>query len=1134
MTVQQSTLVITVNARNAQRDIERLDRSLLDLGTRGDRTARSMGSSMSSLATYMAGVLTVATAISKVDAYTSMQNRLKLVTASQKELNQATNDTFAIAQRTAQAWDGVVQVYQRFADNAKALGISQKQIASLTDTVSKSIAVSGASAASAEAALVQFGQALASGVLRGEEFNSISEQAPALLKAIATGLGVNIGELRAMANQGKLTGEVVIKSLEKAKGSVDNLFSKTDFTIAQSFTQLNNATIKFVGEAGKANGAASLLSNSIRSLAENLDTIANIAVLGGVAFLTKAISSQVLATQAAIAATIARRASLVAEIEAQVQLAAVEVARTRQVTALAVTEVNLARAEYNAALSAEARAAAIMRLTQAEIAHNLAINRNTAALAAQTTVQNTLTASTVASTRVMALLGGPVGLLTIAVTALAGGYLFMKNRTEEANQKLKEQMEIAAKTREELLALKGVQKDVAINELQDAFEKQNVSLRKLNNEYLGFIDNVGRSGKQSKAVYDIFELARKGAITNAEALERLNKLNVLTPEQKKQGLDLVNSYMLQAQETLKAEKALNVFGIQVKLSGNAAENAAQKVNLNSDSLGDNTEAAKKATQAQKDYMDSLRQSAIQTGLTNELISRGYGVDRAKQLSEAYIKGGNKINSETVKLVDENIAQNKKLKATEDAIADSKKANAKAARDAERERKKDAKQAVKDAKEQYQDREDIAYSYATREQQIEKNLQEELKKIRESGFDSKNEQGFIANAKNRADLEKQLYIAQLSSDLNDWQDTEKEKLDRQVKINAIKINLDSQMNDEQKQQALDSLIDRSNFEFEQIKLNSKKRIFDATEFQYSEMDRIAKRYELEREEISKTHDLAERNALLQASKSKQQKEMNDLLSQTKEKWKSINDEMMGSGDTSAISDKRVSNLASAQALFDQEIALAQTAERREQIWTEHKQRMINIEADFYGKSQAYQLKQTADTFGALAGVYLNFEDETSKTYAHIVAIQKGANLASVIMNSYAAISAAWASAPFPYNLPAVAATTVQTGVLTATLQAFTPTGFESGGYTGNMGTKAVAGVVHGQEYVFNAKATKNIGKNNLESLAKTGELPNQQQAQPTTNIINVFDESELRNAMATPSGEKIIMNVIKRNRSKLGI
>lgn len=424
---------------------------------------------------------------------------------------------------------------------------------------------------------------------------------------------------------------------------------------------------------------------------------------------------------------------------------------------------------------------------------------------------------------------------------------------------------------------------------------------------------------------------------------------------------------------------------------------------------------------------------------------------------------------------------------------------------------------------------IMYQYSSEESQKAIDLQKEITRLQKYG-----QTQYIEVAKARHEEERKLSKMNFEYGLIDFRLSEEEKLKYSFNIKEQEIIADTKLTDEQTKLKLASLKIQFKQEMFDIELAKKQRIFEATEFQYSEMDRIAKRYELEREEISKTHTEAERNILLQASKSKQQKEMNDLLSQTKEKWKSINDEMMGSGDTSAISDKRVSNLASAQALFDQEIALAQTAERREQIWAEHKQRMINIEADFYGKSQAYQLKQTADTFGALAGVYLNFEDETSKTYAHIVAIQKGANLASVIMNSYAAISAAWASAPFPYNLPAVAATTVQTGVLTAAMQAFTPTGFESGGYTGNIGTKAVAGVVHGQEYVFNAKATKNIGAKNLDTFAKTGELPNQQQAQPATNIINVFDESELRNAMATPSGEKIIMNVIKRNRSKLGI
>ncbi|MEG0197989.1 MAG: tape measure protein, partial [Acinetobacter sp.] len=989
MTVQQSTLVITVNARSAQRDIERLDRSLLDLGTQGDRTSRGMGSSLSSLTAYMAGLLSVATAISKVDAYTSMQNRLKLVTATQKELNQATNDTFAIAQRTAQAWEGVVQVYQRFADNAKVLGISLKQVASLTDTVSKSIAISGSTASSAEAALVQFGQALASGVLRGEEFNSISEQAPGLLKAIATGLGVNIGELRAMANQGKLTGDVVIKALDKAKGSVDNLFSKTDFTIAQSFTQLNNATIKFVGEAGKANGAASLLSNSIRSLADNLDTIANIAVLGGVAFLTKTISAQVLATQAAIAATIARRASLVAEIEAQVQLAAVEIARTRQVTALALTEVNLARAEYNAALSAEARAAAIMRLTQAEIAHNLAINRNTAALAAQVAVQNTLNASTAVGSRVMSFLGGPVGLLTIAVTALAGGYLFMKNRTEEANQKLKEQMEIAAKTREELLALQGVQKDVAVNELKDAFEKQNVSLRKLNNEYLGFIDNVGRGGKQSKAVYEIFELARKGAITNAEALERLNKLNVLTPEQKRQGLDLVNNYMLQAQETLKAEKALNVFGVQVKLSGNAAENAAQKVNLNTDSMDDNAEAAKKATQAQKDYLKSVTDRTYYAEYKRIAMEQyGLSKEQAEELAKAREAAGGmgkEIGSENVKAALGAVAAEKKYNDVLDARKDAIKDAAKAEREAAAQRKREAKEAERTAKEFARERSEIIFEYSDAEAKKRIELEREVSRLQKYGLNE-----YIDIAKNKYKAERELYDAQLAYELFSHNLTEEGKLNAELNIAAKRVRVRADLTDKEKKSVLLSEKQKYDIELSNIQLAKKQRIFEATEFQYSEMDRIAERYKLEREEISKTHTEAERNILLQASLAKQNKE------------------------EAEVKDQAISDYASILG-FEENPLVKQFAVIDEL----RKQDLINDE-QYQRAKVLLQAKYTSAQMESLFSGLASMVDENSKTYAVLFAAQKAFAVAQAVMAAPVAYSKAYnAVIDIPYVGPYLA-------------------------------------------------------------------------------------------------------------------
>lgn len=253
------------------------EKSVDSLGRASDRTRQLVDSLVAT-----AGVgISISGIIKAMDSYTGQENRLKLVTDSQGELNTAMSDTFLIAQKTASSWDSTAMVYQRFADNADRLGIRMAQTATLTETVSKAISISGGSAASAEAALMQFGQALSSGVLRGEEFNSIAEQAPGLLKAIAQELDVNIGDLRAMEAAGKITSDVLVDALGNAKPYIDDLFDRTDFTIGQSFTQLNNAVTKFVGEAGKGSGAASILSGSISALANNIETATNVAMVAG-------------------------------------------------------------------------------------------------------------------------------------------------------------------------------------------------------------------------------------------------------------------------------------------------------------------------------------------------------------------------------------------------------------------------------------------------------------------------------------------------------------------------------------------------------------------------------------------------------------------------------------------------------------------------------------------------------------------------------------------------------------------------------------------------------------------------------------------------------------------------------------
>ena len=160
--VKESRLIISIDARNAQNTARELSRELQNItnsGSSADRQVGVLGGSLRNLAGYMAGIVSVGAAINKMDAYTGT-NRLKLVTDSQSELNTAMGDTFKIAQNTASSWDSVAMVYQRFADNADRLTSQWSQTAALTETVSKAISVSGGSAASAEAALMQFGTSL--------------------------------------------------------------------------------------------------------------------------------------------------------------------------------------------------------------------------------------------------------------------------------------------------------------------------------------------------------------------------------------------------------------------------------------------------------------------------------------------------------------------------------------------------------------------------------------------------------------------------------------------------------------------------------------------------------------------------------------------------------------------------------------------------------------------------------------------------------------------------------------------------------------------------------------------------------------------------------------------------------------
>lgn len=632
---QESRLVIVIDAKNAERNARNLGNELDSIERKGDFATKSMdGLSVATrqLAGYMAGLVTVSAAISKMDAYTGLQNRLKLVTNNQTELNKATEDTFRIAQKTYSAWDSVLQVYQRFSDNAKTLNLTMDDTARLTETVSKAVAISGASAAAADAALVQFGQALASGTLRGEELNSVMEQTPALAKAIAQGMGITVGELRSVAAEGKITSQEIVKALRNVESDVDALFAKTDITIGQSLTLLNNEITKFVGEAGKGSGAAQTLAEGIQILGNNLNLIINGAIVAGVGLITKAIATKTIAIQASIVASAQQRAANLAEAQSQVQLLGVEAMRARQSAALALTEINLARAEYNAATSANARAAAVQRLTAAEIAHNIAIKEATVATSAYSLAQSRLNTVATLGSRALGLVGGPIGAITIGISALAAGYMYFQDKAAKANQRLEEQAKVAERTDEALKKLTGNDKTKAVNDLTNAFNAQNEALKKSSLTVGSALIDIENYARGNREVEKISQDARTGTISYTEAIERLNKIKLPT--------DLYENLKKQAaqydQNSVKAAQSadkLKIFGVEVTLTGNKAQNAAAQHQQQADALGNTATEAEKATKALQDYQAKQKDSVIDSIYKSGWLDKGYTVAQANAILE---------------------------------------------------------------------------------------------------------------------------------------------------------------------------------------------------------------------------------------------------------------------------------------------------------------------------------------------------------------------------------------------------------------------------------------------------------------------------------------------------------------------
>ena len=458
-TVSAGTIVYEVDMDTARllqgrRDIDDalngLNGSMGRLEAGLNRTERSLSSiegTMSSL-TGVAKALIAALSVQQVGAYAQAWQDLsnKLANAVRdsvppfETLADVTERVFDISQKTRSGLDATATLYARLERSTRSYGVSVEDITRLTTIINQGFVVSGSTAEEASNAIIQLAQGLASGALRGDEFNSVNEQGNRLMIALADSMNVSIGALRNMAAEGKLTTEVIVNGLLSQGDKIGQEFAKTTATISQSLEIANNNITKFFGENATVKTGVKIFSDSVISLSENLDALSTTLTIVAGVMGARYVGALTMATSAKIADIAASRKQAVAE--SQAAQAALVAANSAQRKALAdkeaaLSSLALAQAEYNVAkgsaaemLALDALIAAKTRATTVSLALTEAETVQAAASARAAAAARAASAGIGLARNALALIGGPAGAAMLA----AGAIFYFWQKAQQAKE----------------------------------------------------------------------------------------------------------------------------------------------------------------------------------------------------------------------------------------------------------------------------------------------------------------------------------------------------------------------------------------------------------------------------------------------------------------------------------------------------------------------------------------------------------------------------------------------------------------------------------------------------------------------------------------------------------------------------
>jgi len=333
------------------------------------------------------------------DEWNSVNARLQQASSSADDFAISQRQLMEISQRTGTAFSDNAALFARAAASMREFGYSSDEVLKVTEAVSTGLKLSGASTAEAGSVITQFSQALAQGVLRGEEFNAVNEAGDRVIRALAAGMGVARKDLKGMADQGKLTIDKVVPALVSQLGTLQSEFGSMPETVSGSLQKVTNSFMAWVGGINQATGATQALSGGLNGVAGTLDSLTSSAVSGALNDVADNMSTITTVAGGLIGVGLAKylggivtsatsaTSALISAAKSEVALAVAQDKAAQSAVAASRADVYRAQQGLQRAKSADVQAAQQEKIAAAEARVTAAESRLTTAIASGTAAE---------------------------------------------------------------------------------------------------------------------------------------------------------------------------------------------------------------------------------------------------------------------------------------------------------------------------------------------------------------------------------------------------------------------------------------------------------------------------------------------------------------------------------------------------------------------------------------------------------------------------------------------------------------------------------------------------------------------------------------------------------------------------